>query len=166
MLWNTFVQIIKRYILMKFPNCSSLEVSVKDSRYLQTSNEIKRRRLCSACGYKFITFEKYAIKKMYVIKKSGKKEIFDQIKIFRSIQIVSKNREKLLNHIDKIVNHICVEFESSYTDPIETSVIADRIMTQIKKHDDVAYIRFVSVYCKFTSLNDFIKFLQKEYNII
>lgn len=151
---------------MKCINCKSKNVYVKDSRYVEKDHQIKRRRQCLNCNYKFLTKEMYIPKKMYVIKKSLKRELFDKTKIHSSIEVVSKNRDAILNHLEKIVDSVCFYFEKKYVRPINSDEIARYTMSIIKKYDDVAYIRFASVYFKFVSLDSFIKFLQNEYSIL
>ena len=141
---------------MKCLQCQSDNISVKDSRL--TSDGIKRKRYCSECKYIFFTIEKYFIKKMIVTKKSGKKEMFNRDKILKSITI----KHIHLDELELILKDICISCEKYYTDHINTSQIADIVLSVLKNVNFDIYLHFALNYFKFSCIKTFMKFIKNS----
>ena len=143
---------------MKCPVCSHPESKVIDSRPMSEGNSIRRRRECQACQKRFTTYEIVETVQLFVIKKSGAKEIFDRNKLMAGIM---KACEKRPVNAEEIVNEIENELHNSLSNEIKTGEIGEMVMDKLKARDEVAYVRFASVYREFTDLDTFIKELSK-----
>lgn len=148
---------------MKCPYCGNEETQVKDSRICDDGEGIKRRRLCPNCYARFTTIERLLKKEIYVIKKDGRKTLFDIDKLKKSILFSSGKRieEKKL---DEITKEIAKRVESSGTTEISSSTIGEITMDYLERVDKVAFIRFASVYMKFETPDDFKNFIKKIEN--
>lgn len=148
---------------MKCPYCGNEETQVKDSRICDDGEGIKRRRLCPNCDARFTTIERLLKKEIYVIKKDGRKTLFDIDKLKKSILFSSGKRieEKKL---DEITKEIAKRVESSGTTEISSSTIGEITMDYLERVDKVAFIRFASVYMKFETPDDFKNFIKKIEN--
>lgn len=149
---------------MKCPFCQSADISVKDSRDTDENRVIRRRRYCSNCGGRFTTFERIQIRELVVIKRTGSKRPFDRTKIFKSIETALRKRNFTDQQVDKFTDKIVVELESSSSREINSRMIGKLIMQELAKIDQVAYIRFASVYKDFATVQDFAKFIGKIKN--
>lgn len=145
---------------MKCPYCGNEETSVKDSRICDDGGAIKRRRVCTNCDARFTTVERILKKEIQVIKKDGKKTLFDKDKVIRSISHSAGKRidEK---KIEEIVNDIIKRIESSGILEIKSSAIGEMVMDALERIDKVAFIRFASVYMSFETPDDFNNFIKK-----
>lgn len=139
---------------MKCPACSHAESKVIDSRPMSEGNSIRRRRECLACQKRFTTYEIIESVQLFVIKKNGAKEIFDRNKLLSGI---IKACEKRPVNAEEIVNEIENELQNSLRDDLTTGDIGEMVMEKLKARDDVAYVRFASVYREFKDLDTFIK---------
>ncbi len=141
---------------MKCPFCSSDDTKVIDSRPADENTSIRRRRQCEACGKRFTTYEKLETMPMMVIKKDNSRESYDRSKIesgiVRSCHKRPVSTEEISNLIDEIENEIFTLGEKE----IPTSVIGEKVMKKLKDLDEVAYVRFASVYREFKDVNTFI----------
>lgn len=146
---------------MKCPFCSTVDTSVKDSRDSEDNTTIRRRRYCKACKGRFTTFERIQLRELLVIKRSGAKKPFDRDKVQKSITTALRKRNIPENSINQITNKIVLELESNSTREIPSRKIGELIMQELAKIDQVAYIRFASVYKDFSSAHDFAKFVSK-----
>ncbi len=144
---------------MKCPFCKTLDTSVKDSREAENGSVIRRRRECNDCNKRFTTFEKIHLREIVVIKRSGLKRPFDRLKILKSISTALRKRSFSDEDIEKLANRICLELESANEKEIQSKIIGQIILQELAKIDQVAYIRFASVYKDFTSIQDFVKFI-------
>lgn len=145
----------KRYdFIMKCPACGSLESKVVDSRPMTEGNSIRRRRECLACQKRFTTYEIIETVQMFVIKKNGAKEIFDRNKLMSGI---IKACEKRPVSAEEIVNEIETELQNSLSNEVSTKEIGEMVMDKLKLRDEVAYVRFASVYREFKDIDTFIK---------
>ena len=145
---------------MKCPKCQNLETKVIDSRVIDDWQTIRRRRECEFCNNRFTTFERREFTDLTVIKKDGKKELYDRKKIKRALMLSLAKREYDSEKIEEILNNL----ESQWTadgDEISSQKIWDDILEVLKELDPVAYIRFASVYKSFDNLEDFKKFIEK-----
>ena len=144
---------------MKCPFCSSLDTQVKDSRPSEDGMTIRRRRFCPACNSRFTTFERIHLRELYVIKKDGEKRVFDRDKLARAINVAVRKRPVNADDVENIVNSIVHRLESMGENEIPSSLIGEMVMEELKVIDDVAYIRFASVYRNFREAKDFEKFV-------
>ncbi|MDX1917212.1 MAG: transcriptional regulator NrdR [Rickettsiaceae bacterium] len=144
---------------MKCPFCNQEDTIVKDSRACNNNENIRRRRYCGKCHAKFSTLEKPIRKELYVIKRSGAKRIFEMQKIYDSINMALRKRNASDQLVETIVNKICMSLYSSNEREIPTRKIGDMILDELARIDEVAYIRFASVYKDFMTARDFSRFI-------
>lgn len=146
---------------MRCPFCGNSDTSVKDSRNTDDQSSIRRRRVCTACGSRFTTFERVQLRDLNVIKKSGAKVPFNRDKLFASVKTACQNRDIDDEVIERVINSIIRQLETSGESEISTSSIGDRVMEALETLDPVAYVRFASVYKKFDNIGDFVSLIQK-----
>jgi len=144
---------------MRCPFCSHEDSQVKDSRHTEDNTAIRRRRICDQCGSRFTTFERIQLRDLIVIKSNGQKEIFDRDKMFRSLSLALRKRKVEQDKIEKIVSAIARRLENSGETEIKASFIGEYIMEALSNLDQVAYVRFASVYKNFREVKDFEDFL-------
>lgn len=146
---------------MHCPFCQNIETQVKDSRSCEYGKSIRRRRICPKCDSRFTTFEHARLKELYVIKRSGVKKKLDQQKIVNSIKAAIRKRNIGEDIVEKIAEKVASDVEASVKGEISSRKIGETIMHELAAIDQVAYIRFASVYKDFTSVGDFTKFINK-----
>ena len=144
---------------MRCPFCSNVDSQVKDSRHTEDNTAIRRRRICDQCGSRFTTFERIQLRDLIVIKNNNQKESFDRDKMFRSLSLALRKRNVDQEKIEKIVNAIVRRLENSGETEIKTNLIGEYIMEALSNLDQVAYVRFASVYKNFREAKDFEDFL-------
>ena len=144
---------------MRCPFCSHEDSQVKDSRHTEDNTAIRRRRICDQCGSRFTTFERIQLRDLIVIKSNGQKETFDRDKMFRSLSLSLRKRNVEQDKTEKIVSAIARRLENSGETEIKTSLIGEYIMEALSNLDQVAYVRFASVYKNFGEVKDFEDFL-------
>ena len=140
---------------MRCPFCSNQDSQVKDSRPTEDNTAIRRRRICDQCASRFTTFERIQLRDLIVVKTNSQKEIFDRDKMFRSLSLALRKRNIDQEKIEKIVNAIVRKLENSGDSEITTSLIGQYIMEALSHLDQVAYVRFASVYKNFREVKDF-----------
>ena len=140
---------------MRCPYCSSLDTQVKDSRPTEDSSSIRRRRVCPDCGGRFTTFERVQLRELTVIKKTGRRVPFDRDKLTRSINVALRKRPVEPERVERLVNGIVRQLESSGESDISSDDIGKIVMEGLKGLDTVAYVRFASVYRDFSDAKDF-----------
>ena len=140
---------------MRCPNCNSLDTQVKDSRPTEDSSVIRRRRVCVACNFRFTTFERVQLRELTVIKRNGRRVPFDRDKLMRSVSISLRKRQVEPERVEKMVSTIVRELETGGEAEISSEVIGETVMEHLRTLDDVAYVRFASVYRNFREANDF-----------
>jgi transcriptional repressor NrdR len=140
---------------MRCPYCSSLDTQVKDSRPTDDHASIRRRRVCPDCGGRFTTFERVQLRELTVVKRSGRRTPFDRDKLEISIAHALRKRPVTPERIERMVNGIVRQLESSGEAEIQSSAIGELVMEGLKGLDDVAYVRFASVYKNFREAKDF-----------
>src|SRR5213078_4032732 len=140
---------------MRCPKCQSLDTQVKDSRPTEDSAAIRRRRVCLSCNFRFTTFERVQLRELVVIKRNGRRVPFDRDKLLRSVQIALRKRPVEPERIDQIVSKIVRELESQGESEISSEIIGETVMEHLRDLDDVAYVRFASVYRNFHEAKDF-----------
>src|SRR6266536_5974724 len=146
---------------MRCPSCGSLDTQVKDSRPTEDSAAIRRRRVCLACNFRFTTFERVQLRELVVIKRNGRRVPFDRDKLLRSVQIALRKRPVDPERIDQIVSKIVRELESQGESEISSETIGEMVMEALRALDDVAYVRFASVYRNFREAKDFVAVLDE-----
>jgi transcriptional repressor NrdR len=140
---------------MRCPNCASLDTQVKDSRPTEDSSVIRRRRVCLACNFRFTTFERVQLRELVVIKRNGRRVPFDRDKLLRSVQISLRKRAVAPERVDEFVSKIVRELESAGESEVSSEAIGEMVMENLRDLDDVAYVRFASVYRNFREAKDF-----------
>ena len=140
---------------MRCPYCGSLETQVKDSRPTEDASSIRRRRICSDCGGRFTTFERVQLRELMVVKKNGRRTPFDRDKLQRSVEIALRKRAVAADRVERMVNGIVRQLESQGDADIPTERIGELVMEGLKGLDEIAYVRFASVYRNFREARDF-----------
>ncbi len=140
---------------MRCPSCSSLDTQVKDSRPTEDSAAIRRRRVCLACNFRFTTFERVQLRELVVIKRNGRRVPFDRDKLMRSVQIALRKRPVDPERIESMVSKIVRDLEGLGENEVSSETIGETIMENLRELDDVAYVRFASVYRNFREARDF-----------
>jgi transcriptional repressor NrdR len=140
---------------MRCPYCSSLDTQVKDSRPTDDNSAIRRRRVCPDCGGRFTTFERVQLRELMVVKRSGRRTPFDRDKLQISVEHALRKRPVAPERIERMVNGIVRQLESAGESEIATATIGELVMEGLKSLDDVAYVRFASVYRNFREAKDF-----------
>jgi len=140
---------------MRCPSCGSLDTQVKDSRPTEDSAVIRRRRVCLACNFRFTTFERVQLRELTVIKRNGRRVPFDRDKLLRSVQIALRKRPVEPERIDQMVSKVVRELESMGESEVSSESIGEIVMEHLRTLDDVAYVRFASVYRNFREAKDF-----------
>jgi len=142
---------------MRCPYCHSLKDKVVDSRSTKEDSEIRRRRECEDCGKRFTTYERIEEMMPIVKKKNGEREPFDKNKIKKGLMTSCQKRNISADKIDQIIDIIEKAVQAADTKEIESSLIGNLVMQELKKIDMVAYIRFASVYKEFRDASDFVE---------
>ena len=140
---------------MRCPYCGSLDTQVKDSRPTDDASSIRRRRVCPDCGGRFTTFERVQLRELTVLKKSGRRVAFDRDKLMRSNEIALRKRAVDPERVERMVNGIVRQLESQGDSEITTDQIGELVMEGLRSLDDIAYVRFASVYRNFREAKEF-----------
>ena len=140
---------------MRCPFCGHEDTQVKDSRPTDDNSAIRRRRYCPSCGSRFTTFERVQLRELTVIKRNGRRVPFDRDKLVRSLQISLRKRPVDSERVEKMVSAIVRELESGGEAEISSEAIGEIVMEHLRQLDDVAYVRFASVYRNFREAKDF-----------
>ena len=146
---------------MRCPYCENPDTKVIDSRPTEEGHAIRRRRGCDRCNKRFTTYEKIEESILMVVKKDGRREVFDRNKIVNGIIKACEKRPVSMAEIDKMVAEIERGLNNLMEKEVESTFIGELIMEQLKKVDQVAYVRFASVYRQFTDVNTFVKEIEK-----
>lgn len=140
---------------MKCRYCHSTESRVVDSRPTDDGTSIRRRRECISCGRRFTTYEKIEEIPIMVIKKDGRRESFDSSKILAGVRKACEKRPVSTADMDKLVEEVVRDVNNTLEQEISSSAIGELVMTKLKELDEVAYVRFASVYRQFKDINTF-----------
>lgn len=140
---------------MRCPFCGNLDTQVKDSRPSEDHTAIRRRRICSDCGGRFTTFERVQLRELMVVKKNNRRIPFDRDKLMRSVQIALRKRHVDPERVERMVNGIVRQLESSGEADVPSERIGHLVMEGLRGLDAVAYVRFASVYKNFREARDF-----------
>lgn len=144
---------------MRCPYCGNEDTQVKDSRPSEDGSSIRRRRFCPACGNRFTTFERVQLKELVVLKSDGRRVPFDRDKMAKSIRIACRKRPVDDERIERMVNGIQRRLEMEAEAEIPSRRIGEMVMEALRGVDEVAYVRFASVYQNFSEARDFGAFL-------
>lgn len=144
---------------MRCPYCTHDDSQVKDSRPTEDGVAIRRRRICSGCGGRFTTFERVQLRELTVLKKSGKRVLLDRDKLAKSIDTATRKREIDPDRLEQMISGIIRQLESQGEGDIKSDEIGKLVMEGLKQIDEVAYVRFASVYKDFQEAKDFEGFL-------
>ena len=147
---------------MRCPYCGDPDTQVKDSRPSEEDTVIRRRRICPACGQRFTTFERVQLRELTIVKRSGRRTPFDRDKLARSISIAMRKRPVDSERVEKMISTIVRQLESMGETELPSSAVGELVMKQLKQIDDVAYVRYASVYRDFRETQDFARFLGEE----
>ena len=147
---------------MKCPNCEHLETRVLDTR-VQRDGEYRRRRECLACKFRFSTIESLIVQFPHVVKKDGRREPYSREKLRRGIQIACKKRPISIGQIESIVTQIS-RWAQAQEKELLSSQIGQTVVKELKHLDNVAYVRFASVYKNFRDLSEFVEGLMERNN--
>jgi len=140
---------------MRCPYCSSIDSQVKDSRPTEDSSAIRRRRVCNDCAGRFTTFERVQLRELVVLKKSGKRILFDRDKLERSVQTALRKRDVDSERFERMITGIVRQLEQRGEGDIPTHEIGRLVLEGLRNIDQVAYVRFASVYQDFKEVKDF-----------
>ena len=146
---------------MRCPFCGSEDTQVKDSRPVDDGGAIRRRRQCPACGARFTTFERVQLRELLVVKKDGRRLPFDRDKLARSIRIATRKRGIDDEQIERIITGIVRRIETSGEIEVPSTRIGELAMESLGQLDEVAYVRFASVYRDFATVRDFEEFIRQ-----
>ena len=147
---------------MLCPFCSSEDTQVKDSRPAEDGNAIRRRRLCGDCGARFTTFERVQLREINVVKRSGRRSVFDRDKLERSFQIALRKRDVNADEIARSINQIVRQLESHPEGDVPSVQVGELVMDALSQLDKVAYVRYASVYRNFREAKDFEAFVDND----
>ncbi|MDQ1153526.1 transcriptional regulator NrdR [Brevundimonas sp. SORGH_AS_0993] len=147
---------------MKCPFCGHQDTQVKDSRPSDDGSAIRRRRSCPNCNGRFTTFERVQLRELVILKRNGRRTPFDRDKLERSLGVALRKRPVQADQVEQMVNRIVRQLESLGETEIPSSTVGDFIMKALKGVDEVAYVRYASVYKDFRHTGDFAKFLGAE----
>lgn len=149
---------------MKCPSCHYNGTRVVDSRPVDESRSIRRRRECEACSYRFTTFEKVEEIPLIVVKKEGTREEFSRDKILRGLIRACEKRPVPLKELEDITNYVEKELRNQGASEVKSDLIGEMVMDRLADVDEVAYVRFASVYRQFKDINVFIDELKELLN--
>lgn len=141
---------------MRCPKCGHLEDKVLDSRSAKSGDVIRRRRMCQKCGHRFTTYEEVIRANLRVIKRDGRHEEIDRTKLTAGIGRACEKRPISSDTIEAMVDSIIDELESEYEREVSSEIIGKKVMERLEKLDEVAYVRFASVYRRFRDVNQFL----------
>ncbi len=147
---------------MRCPFCGHEDTQVKDSRPTEDNTAIRRRRFCPGCGARFTTFERVQLRELTVLKRNNQREPFDRDKLARSMNIACRKRPVDPDRMERVANGIVRRLESSGESEIKVDTIGELVMEALAALDQVAYVRFASVYRNFREAKDFEEFITDE----
>ena len=144
------------------PFCGNEDTQVKDSRPAEDGGAIRRRRLCGKCDARFTTFERVQIREITLVKRDGRKSVFDREKLERSFDIALRKRDVDAEAVAMAINDIVRQLESHADGDVPSARVGELVMAALYRLDQVAYVRYASVYRNFREAKDFEAFVEKE----
>ena len=145
---------------MRCPQCGSEEDKVVDSRVIREGRAVRRRRECLACGTRFTTYEYVEVKPVLVIKRDGRRVPYDHTKVVAGLAKACAKRPVTLEQIETIVEEIERELVDRFAQEVPTQAIGEAVMDRLRRFDEVAYVRYASVYRSFGDLDEFLSVLR------
>lgn len=145
---------------MRCPFCSAEDTAVKDSRPAEEHNAVRRRRACNKCGGRFTTFERVQLRDIMVVKRDGKRSLFEREKILKTVKLALRKRPVDDEEIEQMVSGIVRQVESGGESELGSKEIGDMVMEALKAIDPVGYVRYASVYRDFSDPGDFARFIE------
>ena len=147
---------------MLCPFCGSEDTQVKDSRPAEDGAAIRRRRLCGVCDARFTTFERVQLREINIVKRSGRKSVFDRDKLDRSFEIALRKRDVDKDEVARAINDIVRTLEGNADGDVPSHLVGELVMRAWARLDKVACVRYASVYRNFSEATDFEDFVEKE----
>ena len=144
------------------PFCGNQDTQVKDSRPAEDGTAIRRRRLCGKCEARFTTFERVQLREITIVKRNGRRSIFDRDKLERSFEIALRKREVDTDDVARAINEIVRKLEGYADGDVPSQKVGELVMSSLHILDQVAYVRYASVYRNFREAKDFEAFVEKE----
>ena len=144
------------------PFCGNEDTQVKDSRPAEDGAAIRRRRLCGKCEARFTTFERVQLREIIIVKRNGRRSVFDRDKLERSFEIALRKREIDADDVARAINGIVRKLESHADGDVPSEKVGELVMSSLYNLDQVAYVRYASVYRNFREAKDFEAFVEKE----
>jgi transcriptional repressor NrdR len=144
------------------PFCGYEDTQVKDSRPAEDGAAIRRRRLCGKCEARFTTFERVQLREITIVKRNGRRSIFDRDKLERSFEIALRKRDINADDVARAINEIVRKLESHAEGDVPSEKVGELVMSSLYNLDQVAYVRYASVYRNFREAKDFEAFVEKE----
>ena len=144
------------------PFCGNEDTQVKDSRPAEDGAAIRRRRLCGKCEARFTTFERVQLREIIIVKRNGRRSIFDRDKLERSFEIALRKRDVDADNVARAINEIVRKLESHADGDVLSEKVGELVMSSLHTLDQVAYVRYASVYRNFREAKDFEAFVEKE----
>jgi transcriptional repressor NrdR len=146
---------------MRCPKCEGKENRVIDSREVRNGDSIRRRRVCVDCGHRFTTYEEIQRAQLQVTKRDERREELSRDKLVKSLTIACRKRHISVEQLDRIVDSIIMEAESEYEKEIPSMALGKKVMAALEKLDEVAYIRYASVYRRFRDAGQFMNEVER-----
>ena len=146
---------------MRCPKCGHTEDKVIDSRASREGNTIRRRRECLQCAHRFTTYEQVEKETLRVVKRDGRYEDFDRHKLLSGLKKACEKRPVSAEQIEQAVSEIMDELGDKYDREVPSTAIGEKVMARLRRVDEVAYVRFASVYRQFRDVNEFVSEIQK-----
>ena len=144
------------------PFCGNEDTQVKDSRPAEDGAAIRRRRLCGKCEARFTTFERVQLREITIVKRNGRRSVFDRDKLERSFEIALRKRDIDADDVARAINEIIRKLESHADVDVPSEKVGELVMSSLYNLDQVAYVRYASVYRNFREAKDFEAFVEKE----
>ena len=144
------------------PFCGNEDTQVKDSRPAEDGAAIRRRRLCGKCKARFTTFERVQLREITIVKRNGRRSVFDRDKLERSFEIALRKRDIDADDVARAINEIVRKLESHADGDVPSEKVGELVMSSLYNLDQVAYVRYASVYRNFREAKDFEAFVEKE----
>jgi transcriptional repressor NrdR len=144
------------------PFCGNEDTQVKDSRPAEDGAAIRRRRLCGKCEARFTTFERVQLREITIVKRNGRRSVFDRDKLERSFDIALRKRDIDADDVARAINEIVRKLESHADGDVPSEKVGELVMSSLYNLDQVAYVRYASVYRNFREAKDFEAFVEKE----
>ena len=144
------------------PFCGNEDTQVKDSRPAEDGAAIRRRRLCGKCEARFTTFERVQLREITIVKRNGRRSVFDRDKLERSFEIALRKRDIDADDVARAINEIVRKLESHADGDVSSEKVGELVMSSLYNLDQVAYVRYASVYRNFREAKDFEAFVEKE----